>query len=103
MLPTYLFCPPVVSAKGMPKKTEFPLASAKPLTEPPLSLTVLGPAADPAGGAGGGGGGGGGPRVTGPPCGPGAGGPGGGGPGGAASLATARAVTQGAANAALNT
>jgi hypothetical protein len=106
MLQTYLFCPPVVSAKGMPKKTEFPLASAKPLTEPALSLTVLAPAAGPAGAAGGGDGGGGGPRVTGPAGGP-AGGPGGpgraGGPGGAASLPTARAVTQGTASTAFNT
>jgi len=101
MLPTYLFCPPVVSAKGMPKKTELPLASAKPLTEPPLRLTVLGPAAAFAGGAGGGGGGLlGGLRVVGGQ----AGGSGGaGGPGRAASLATARAVTQGTASAAFNT
>ena len=29
---TYLFSPPVVSANGIPRKTEFPCESAKPLT-----------------------------------------------------------------------
>lgn len=41
---TYLFAPPVVSAKGMPRNTEFPEPSEKPFTAP-CGRGIVGPLA----------------------------------------------------------